>query len=684
MQFFEHQDQARGRTSLLVLFFVLAVLGLGALLAGATHLLLSWDREPGQPLTRDHWSLVATAAIGTWGIIFLGSSYRLSQLSRGGKVVAEGLGGSLLTAGSGDVLERRVLNVVEEMAIAAGLPMPPVYLLEREKGINAFAAGWSPDDAVIGVTRGALEGLSRDQLQGVIAHEFSHILHRDCALNLRLIGILHGILVISTIGGYVMRLSSGSTHTSSRREGGAFHFFILGAVIWLFGSLGVLLARMIQASVSQQREYLADASAVQFTRDPEGIAGALATIGSQTSGLTSPLRGEASHMLIAEPQAPGFLGSLSTHPPLFERISRLLPRWDGRFATLATPPGSVRKRLQRENEDAEDEDLGQFIPGLRPPNLDLSAADTGLLGGQGGVVAGVLETALVLEPVAPRPSRKELENARGLLAATPDSLLAAAADPFACRALIVLIVLRDDHERRTATPPGTATPTTGGRRSELLALCPSVHADTALIEEVARLAPWLEQTPDATVLPLFDLAMSSLAASSDRQKAEFSAQLEELRQHLFALSYRAYCFTAVTLRHLDPKPRNLTTNRALIKDSIETALSVLAREGHDNAEAAAQAFSSGTALLGRRGASLSLWSESSLNVAALDAALSTLLRLPLSSRTDVLLAAETIAAHDGHLRPNESELLRAIAVCINISVSPPQAPPASAQAEPAA
>src|SRR6187551_3475189 len=220
MQFFEHQDQARGRTTLLLILFGLSVLGLGLLSAAAMHFALSWGRPEGEPLGPFHLQAVLCAAIATFGLILLGSAYKITTLRSGGRSVAEALGGTLAASNAPyDAAAQRVINIVEEMAIAAGMPVPPVYILRNEPGINAFAAGWSLNDAVVAVTQGALVHLNRDQLQGVIAHEFSHILNRDCALNMRILGVLHGIVVLSSIGRFIMHFSSSSRHTSTKREG---------------------------------------------------------------------------------------------------------------------------------------------------------------------------------------------------------------------------------------------------------------------------------------------------------------------------------------------------------------------------------------------------------------------------------------------------------------------------------
>lgn len=640
MQFFEQQDQARGRTTLLVSLFALAVLLLGAAAGAATHFALAWNHPPDQPLSENHFSLVTTAVIVTFGAIFLGSAYRMTQLRGGGVKVAETLGGTLVTAQSPDLLERRVVNIVEEMAIAAGLPVPPVYVMRSEMGINAFAAGWSPDDAVIGVTKGALLALKRDQLQGVIAHEFSHILNRDCALNMRLIGVLHGIVVISIIGRMVMHLGSSNSHRSTKKSDGAVQFFLIGLAIWIFGSLGVLIARMIQAAVSRQREYLADASAVQFTRNPEGIGGALATIASQTSALVTPRGGETSHMLISEPGAHNFLGALASHPPLFDRIKRILPNWNGEFAALATVPGTVEKSFRNGHKEPsssnEEEMVQEILMGGVPGGLEPF----------GGVAAG-----FVLEQVTTPQGSPLVVRARSVLAQVPPRLRNAAQDPYSARALILAWVLDTEQSRRGAQ----------------MAL---VGTDAALAQETERLFSELPKLDSLAVLPLFDIAVGTLFVLSERQKQDFQALLSAVAAQLSERSYRAYCLAALALRHLSHDARADKSKVVLIKDAIETVLGILAVEGHDSIEEARKAFSAGAANLGARGAHLQMPTPTALTVQTLDAALSTLLRLPTVTRAELLNAAEFIASHDGVLRPSEAELLRAMAVCLSVAAEP--------------
>ncbi len=274
--------------------------------------------------------LLVAFAVGL--VVGGGSLYKIAQLAGGGKIVAEHLGGRLLHPDTSDHRERVLLNVVEEMSIASGTPTPPVYVLDSESGINAFAAGFSPTDAVIGVTRGTLEQLPRPELQGVIAHEFSHILNGDMRLNVRLIGVLHGILILGILGYFLLRSSmfSGMARGRSSRDQSALALLAIGVGLMVVGFLGSFFGNGIKASVSRQREFLADASAVQFTRQPAGIADALKRIGGAMtgSGIQSPNAPEASHMFFGRATS-GLRGLFSTHPPLADRIRRIDPSWDG-------------------------------------------------------------------------------------------------------------------------------------------------------------------------------------------------------------------------------------------------------------------------------------------------------------------------------------------------------------------
>ena len=275
MDFFEAQDQARKRTKWLALWFFLAVLGVVLAID-----LLVWALLFGGELHEGAIGSLGITSLMTAGLILAASGFKSMQLKSGGAVVARDLGGRKVDPHTTDTEERRLINVVEEMAIASGMPVPQVFMMDDEMGINAFAAGTEPSNAVIGVTRGCVQLLTRDELQGVIAHEFSHILNGDMRLNMKLIGLIFGLVVISIIGRglfHILRYQSMGSRRSNNKEGQSvvLVLFLLGIGLMVIGGIGVFFSRLIQAAISRQREYLADASAVQFTRSPSGIAGAL-------------------------------------------------------------------------------------------------------------------------------------------------------------------------------------------------------------------------------------------------------------------------------------------------------------------------------------------------------------------------------------------------------------------------
>ncbi len=337
--FFEHQDIARRRTGLLIFLFCAAVVAIVlavytvVALVNVNFGLMQPDVPHGQTRPEPFWNpqLFSVVTLATMAIIALGSLYKISELSAGGEAVALMLGGRRIHPLTKDFAERQLLNVVEEMALASGVPVPPVYVLDQEDGINAFAAGHRPGDAVIGVSRGSLDYLDRDELQGVMAHEFSHILNGDMRLNLRLVGVLHGILILAVIGYYILR---GGVHSGgSGKKGGAGAIFLVAIGLIVIGGVGLLFGRLIKAAVSRQREFLADASAVQFTRYPAGIAGALKKIGglSRGSRINDAHAGEVSHMFFGEAVSALGLDWLGTHPPLADRIRRIDPSFDGQI-----------------------------------------------------------------------------------------------------------------------------------------------------------------------------------------------------------------------------------------------------------------------------------------------------------------------------------------------------------------
>jgi len=351
MNFFEAQERARKSSRMLVLWFALSVLGVIVTMYFLATVYLRFSSpshqaefDPTQTTDFVGWwnpeLLIGTGVI-VGGVILVGSWIKLAQLSAGGKVVAQGLGGRPVEPTTTDLPERRLLNVVEEMAIASGVPVPEVWIMDEEQGINAFAAGTDPSNAVIGVTRGTLERLTRSELQGVIAHEFSHILNGDMKLNMRLMGWIFGLVMLSMLGRIMLesfRFMRGSR--DSKGNGIVIAIIVAGIAVWLVGSIGVLFARMLQSAISRQREFLADASAVQFTRDAGGISGALKKIGGfpEHGNISSPKAMESRHMFFA---GSGFSSLMATHPPLDKRIKAIDPNWNGEMLEGMADP--VRK-----------------------------------------------------------------------------------------------------------------------------------------------------------------------------------------------------------------------------------------------------------------------------------------------------------------------------------------------------
>lgn len=375
MDFFEHQERARQATGGLVLLYGLFIIAIVAIL----HALVSFgyflfltnetgSNEYAAPI--DFLSVVSSPKIllGSAGsvvaIILVATLVKLASLSQGGSKVAESLGGQEISPSTTDYQERRLLNIVEEMALASGVSMPRVFVMNSETGINAFAAGFSAKDAAIAVTRGALGLFSRDELQAVVGHEFSHILNGDMKLNIRMIGVLSGILCISLIGNIIMRIgnailrASPSSRSRSKKDNGTalgFGLLLMGGAIWIIGSIGVLCTRIMQAMISRQRELLADASSVQFTRNPVAMAGALKLIGAYSGGsrLDSALAPEVSHMLFAS----GLKSDLfATHPPLETRIRQIDPSFDGDFrpAKKIIQARVASQFIHPESDDEED------------------------------------------------------------------------------------------------------------------------------------------------------------------------------------------------------------------------------------------------------------------------------------------------------------------------------------------
>ncbi|MEC9092491.1 MAG: M48 family metallopeptidase, partial [Planctomycetota bacterium] len=451
MDFFANQDKARGKTKLLIFYFFLAIFMMIVVIYGVIAAILNGlEKHPGQvdTLTWLHLEVLAMVAVGVIVVVGMSCLFKIGELRGGGSKVAEMLGGRLINSNTTDSHERIVMNVVEEMALASGTPVPPVYVLDQEGGINAFAAGYSATDAVIGVNRGTIETLNRAELQGVIAHEFSHVFNGDMRLNIKLIGWLFGIQVLAIIGYYMFRFAATMSHGRSKNEGGnpAIVVFVIGIVVMIVGFLGQWFARMIQAAISRQREYLADASAVQFTRDPNTIGGALKVIGAYSAGsrLEVPTASQASHMFFAEGVSLNF-GGMATHPPLLDRIQRVDSSFDGDFSRYLQQ--RYKKSVKAKAKPKKPKDPTEMLQALPVPGLGGEG-----FGPMGEMTQAMPAAELPLSPVAiiagvGMLDEEHVEHSSKLVQQISAGIQSAIHDPFSARCVVYCLLL--DQEAAT-------------------------------------------------------------------------------------------------------------------------------------------------------------------------------------------------------------------------------------------
>lgn len=493
MDFFEAQDRAKQATwKLLGLYFAAVVLIILSVYI-VTLLVLGYvSGGVDQP-----WQPVLFFVVTTFTLILIvsGTLFRIAQLRKGGSAVAEMLGGRKLDSSTDDLNEQKLVNVVEEMSIASGLPLPDIYLLDKEENINAFAAGFGTDDAAVGVTRGAIEQLNRDELQGVIAHEFSHIFNGDMRLNIRLIGILNGILLIHIMGMLLVRstLWMGSGRRSSKDNGGGnakLALILLGIALIVIGYIGMLFGRMIQAAVSRQREYLADAAAVQYTRNPYGIAGALEKIGRVKKGaeIKDGHSMEFSHMFFANSFHTALDKLFATHPPLDKRIQ-------------AIQPGRESSRIKPREEYAE-------------MAMESSGGSSTVSGSPAGPLADTLPLQEILLGAIGTINERSVQHASAILNEIPKSLRDAAHEPFQSQALVYALLLKSNEGAVDTIPAWT---------------------DAIFIDEMATqvssILSQLKNSKREWALPLAEISIPALKTMSESQYGLFRQNLKNIIDH---------------------------------------------------------------------------------------------------------------------------------------------------------
>ncbi len=612
MDFFHHQDTARQRTGLLVMLFTLAVLAITGLVSVISIGIYFYFT--GEPFTTQSIiSYCLLSFVGVLLVVSISSFIRLSELdANGGRGVAESIGGKLISTDTSNAKHRQLLNVVEEMSIASGIPVPPVYVMAEEHGINAFAAGMSIDDAVIGVTQGALDAFSRDELQGVIAHEFSHILNGDMRLNTRLIGALFGITCIAHFGHLILDNSNSTRHVSrsSSDSNKGFAVIILIAIVCLvLGWLGTLFGNMIKAAISRQREFLADASAVQFTRNDQGIAGALKKIGSNVQGstLNTKASDEMSHMMFGQSKLSGFSGLFATHPPLDERIRRIEPNWDGIYA----------QHSHAQNTAFDNEQVSGFAVG-------------------GGFPASQSAS----------PSEQLSETGQQLISQLPPELVDIAREPYSAR-FIAFALIFDGSDIQ---------------REMIKSYVPLASQSTLL--------PWLDyDLPLHLRFPLLELALPALKSLSEAQKISLCKVLRELSETDNQYSLAEWCVINLLEKQLLASFGFIKQHKTLkqLEESVFWLLRELAWVSHSQADKAQRAYHCALAHLGFPEVKLE---PANSNWHLSRAALELLLQLKPKDRRMFVKACRIAIESDGEITVAEGELYRVIACFLEVPEPP--------------
>ena len=656
MNFFEAQDRARRNTKRLVLFFLLAVCSLIVLINLLVMLVFGVLETNQGPITLERiviqfdWHIFAATSGLVLFVIIGGSAYKTLALSGGGVAVAEAMGGRLIPQTTTDLYERKTLNVVEEMAIASGMPVPPVYLLDDEPGINAFAAGFRLGDAVIGVTRGTITYLSREELQGVIAHEFSHILHGDMRLNIRLMGILHGILLIGLIGYVILRSARGGGSKNAAPMIG------LGIGLLVIGFAGSFFGDLIKASVSRQREFLADASAVQFTRSNLGIATALKKIGGYVPGsaLNSPEAPSLSHAFFSAGVTSFMQSIFATHPPLTRRIKALDPSWDGVFAP-------VTQAVTESVEPASS--VAASIPSSTAASVATAEAEASTPSRQ-STLAGALIASQVPGQVpgqvlerAGTSSQEQLAYAQSLLSEIPMPIRDAVHAPYGARAVVYGLLI----DRHTAVQD---------KQLDRLA----AFGDFGIEQEVRKLLGAIQLLDIKYRLPLIDMALPALGQLSGSQYQVFKKNLLFLIQADEHTSLFEWSLQQIVLRHLEArfgqpgKRRTRSGSLKTVTQEIEMLLSALIYHCvSDKAEVNAVLVCAEQHL---KMTPLKLLPEQAVRFESLEAAVERLALLPPLHKQKVLHAGLAVITHDADYSPGEMEFIRAIAAMLDCPLPP--------------
>lgn len=574
--FFQRQASARRNTSLLVFLFLTAVLliTLAVCLVGYFVTRSETSDQPFHYWLLSTHGLITASAVVT--LICMGSLLRWADLAGGGSRVAKMVGARPVDPDTRDSDERKLRNIVEEMAIASGVPVPELYLMDNETGINAFVAGYSPGSAVMVVTHGAITQLTRDELQGVVGHEFSHIFNGDMRLNVRLIALLSGILMIGQIGGFLLRASfySGGRAAARNRDGRAQAAMgVLGVALFVIGYVGVFFGRLIQAAVSRQRETLADASSVQFTRNPDGIGGALFKIGLRSSYLdTTGHASDMNHMCFGEATRMKFTSLLASHPPIEQRINAIQPGLLARLKSRLrdTEPGAdLRAATTGGHPSGTSSFAGAaaatYVPGRR------ASSTKPIVTTPGPASAGAQKLSERVGTVSPEGEDFAVHLLRRLPSTFRSLLYTRAGGIQLCYALLIYDL--DEHQQ-----------------AECLSLLPEHSLLGAQPDLLAKLIPALQSLGEAVRFPALELAMPALRKLDPEERAALIWNVRKLVDADNRITLFELALTSFLSRHLGADAdRAIPVRHKSYKPAIpalQRLLSLLARAGSDNRQQA--------------------------------------------------------------------------------------------------
>lgn len=649
MDFFDRQELARKNSKRLIFYYVLAVIGIvcsfGFAVLGARYLFLVKLSDQTNSLVRQSFfnqDFFLYSAAGVLILILLSTLFKISALSEGGAAVAQSLGGKEVDPTTKDPRYRRLVNVVEEMSIASGVPVPSIYVMDHEDGINAFAAGHSSNNATIGVTAGCLNKLNRSELQGVIAHEFSHILNGDMRLNIRMMSVLFGILMMFIVGKFMLRSfgRSSSRSSSSKKGGGEGFIIVVSLALLLIGLMGSIMAKLIKAALSRQREFLADASAVQFTRNPSGISGALKKIGGFAGARIEHPRGEeASHMFFGSCYKKKLSNLFATHPPIDERIQAIGGASD-EYQTL--PKGS-----ELNSEQISMDETQSLVSSFSDSSTQGSDSKRDFLHENDlNQIGQIMADQVVV--------------AQRIVSEIDESLISLVHQKSGSLAIVYSLLLSENYQVR---------------ENQLKVIKDSCEDEVS--KTFKTISDQITDMHSTEKIALLDLAVPALRRLSPEEYGQFCEIINELINIDERVDLFEFMIQKIIRLHLDTFFGRIRTPKETIKTlskmnhESSVLLSAIARFGNEDELNRVQAFKKGAAVLELYGTGkLKFLPPVNCGIGQMDEALKAFEKCVPTLKKTLLIACGKAAISDGKITSNEAEILRAIGDSMGTPIPP--------------